>query len=91
MRLLICEAHAPSQVSWWLPGAGQLPGGIAVSLPNLAVTAVLIAGVSLLEAISIAKSLAQATGDTINADQELLGALHLLFLGGQAHLCTASC
>ena len=56
-----------AQVSWWVPGE-------SARWPGLVLTAALIAAVSLLEAISIAKSLAEVAGDTINANQELLGA-----------------
>ena len=56
-----------AQVSWWVPAD-------AARWPGLLLTAALIAAVSLLEAISIAKSLAEVAGDTINANQELLGA-----------------
>lgn len=42
--------------------------------PRLVLTAGLIGAVSLLEAISIAKALAERNGDTVDADQELLGA-----------------
>ncbi len=41
--------------------------------PRLLITAGLIGAVSLLEAISIAKALAEVNGDHVNADQELLG------------------
>ena len=41
--------------------------------PRLVLTAGLIGAVSLLEAISIAKALAERNGDTVDADQELLG------------------
>lgn len=49
--------------------------------PRLVLTAGLIGAVSLLEAISIAKALAERNGDTVDADQELLG----------AHACLLSC
>ncbi len=42
--------------------------------PRLVLTAGLIGAVSLLEAISIAKALAERNGDTVDADEELLGA-----------------
>jgi len=53
------------QVSWWLP--------LGEYWPRLLITAGLIGVVSLLEAISIAKALAEVNGDHVNADQELLG------------------
>ncbi len=53
------------QVSWWLP--------LGDNWPRLLITAGLIGAVSLLEAISIAKALAEVNGDHVNADQELLG------------------
>ena len=53
------------QVSWWLP--------LGENWPRLLITAGLIGVVSLLEAISIAKALAEVNGDHVNADQELLG------------------
>ena len=53
------------QVGWWLP--------LGENWPRLLVTAGLIGAVSLLEAISIAKALAEVHGDHVNADQELLG------------------
>ena len=53
------------QVSWWLP--------LEDNWPRLLITAGLIGAVSLLEAISIAKALAEVHGDHVNADQELLG------------------
>ena len=52
-------------MSWWLP--------LGDNWPRLLITAGLIGAVSLLEAISIAKALAEVNGDHVNADQELLG------------------
>ena len=60
-----CENAARAQVGWWLPAAGEPL--------RMAITAVEIAGVSLLEAISIAKALGERHGDRVDADQELLG------------------
>ena len=53
------------QVSWGLP--------LGENWPRLLITAGLIGVVSLLEAISIAKALAEVNGDHVDADQELLG------------------
>ncbi|EIE27094.1 sulfate permease [Coccomyxa subellipsoidea C-169] len=55
----------PITVDWWLP--------MGDNWPRLVLTAGLIGAVSLLEAISIAKALAERNGDTVDADQELLG------------------
>lgn len=52
-------------MGWWLP--------LGDNWPRLLITAGLIGAVSLLEAISIAKALAEVNGDHVNADQELLG------------------
>lgn len=57
--------HDLMQVGWWLP--------LGENWPRLLITAGLIGAVSLLEAISIAKALAEVNGDHVNADQELLG------------------
>ena len=54
-------------MGWWLP--------LGDNWPRLLITAGLIGAVSLLEAISIAKALAEVNGDHVNADQELLGEL----------------
>ena len=54
-------------MGWWLP--------LIDNWPRLLITAGLIGAVSLLEAISIAKALAEVNGDHVNADQELLGEL----------------
>jgi MFS superfamily sulfate permease-like transporter len=59
------------QVSWWLP--------LGDNWPRLLITAGLIGAVSLLEAISIAKALAEVNGDHVNADQELLGVFGRVF------------
>ena len=53
-------------MDWWLP--------MGDNWPRLVLTAGLIGAVSLLEAISIAKALAERNGDTVDADEELLGA-----------------
>lgn len=58
------------QVDWWLP--------LGDNWPRLVLTAGLIGAVSLLEAISIAKALAERNGDTVDAGQELLGAFSTL-------------
>ena len=58
-------------MGWWLP--------LGENWPRLLITAGLIGAVSLLEAISIAKALAEVNGDHVNADQELLGELQWAF------------
>lgn len=50
--------------------------------PQLAKTALLIGAVSILEAISIAKALAERHGDKISPDRELVGGLNCF--AGQA-------
>ncbi len=79
------------QVSWWLP--------LGDNWPRLLITAGLIGAVSLLEAISIAKALAEVNGDHVNADQELLGealwlqyrALETSYCDENTHLCCIFC
>jgi MFS superfamily sulfate permease-like transporter len=58
------------QIGWWVP--------LTDNWPRLLLTAGLIGAVSLLEAISIAKALSERNGDTVDANQELLGGLALL-------------
>lgn len=48
---------------------------LGANWPRLVATAILIGAVSILEAISIAKALAEQNGDRVSADRELFGEL----------------
>ena len=72
-----------TQVGWWLP--------LGPAWPRLVLTAGLIGTVSLLEAISIAKALAELSGDAVNADQELLGANLVGCHTGDGSITAATC